>query len=163
VDRLPAGPVWKCEPKWDGFRCLAFKVAGRVELRAKSGNPLTRYFPDVVKVLATIDIQRFVVDGELCVPMGDSLSFDALQMRLHPAESRVRKLSVESPAILILFDCLVDRDGRDIVSEGLTQRRAALERFVTAATTARAVRLSPYTRSAAEAQRWLDRVGGALD
>ena len=78
VDDLPVEPGWQFEPKWDGFRCLAFRAGDRVELRAKSGNPLARYC-------------RFVLDGELAVPLGETLSFDALQMRLHPAASRIRK------------------------------------------------------------------------
>jgi ATP-dependent DNA ligase len=163
VDRLPDDPGWQYEPKWDGFPCLAFKSGDTVELRAKSGKSLARYFPDVVMALKGIDIDRFVVDGELAIPIGDSLSFDALQMRLHPAESRVRKLAAESPAILILFDCLADPDGTSLIAAPLTQRRAALDGFFKAARSARVLRLTPSTRSVGEAKRWLDRVGGALD
>jgi ATP-dependent DNA ligase len=133
VDRLPDESGWQYEPKWDGFRCLAFKAGDVVELRAKSGKSLSRYFPDMMTALKDLAIDRFVVDGELAIPIGDTLSFDALQMRLHPAESRVRKLAAESPAILILFDCLADRDGRSLISAPFSQRRAALEDFVTAA------------------------------
>jgi ATP-dependent DNA ligase len=104
VSELPREPGWQYEPKWDGFRCLAFRSGGEVELRAKSGKTLSRYFPEVVAMLAALAPERFVLDGELAIPLGDTLSFDALQARLHPAESRVRKLAAETPAIFILFD-----------------------------------------------------------
>ena len=93
---LPQDGRWQFEPKWDGFRCLAFKANGRVDLRAKSGKPLTRYFPEIVAVLAEIEAPRFVLDGELLVPAARHLSFDALQARLHPAASRIAKLSLHS-------------------------------------------------------------------
>ncbi len=111
VEELPGEPGWQFEPKWDGFRCLAFRAGQEVDLRAKSGKPLARYFPEVAAMLRALAPDRFVIDGELAIPVGDTLSFDALQMRLHPAESRIRKLSVETPAILILFDCLMTPDG----------------------------------------------------
>jgi hypothetical protein len=105
-DELPEGPDWQFEPKWDGFRCLAFRHGEEVDLRAKSGKPLGRYFPEIVETLRSIESDGFVLDGELVVPVGDTLSFAALQMRLHPAESRIRRLAAESPALFILFDCL---------------------------------------------------------
>jgi ATP-dependent DNA ligase len=163
VDSLPDEPGWQYEPKWDGFRCLAFKSGDNVELRAKSGKSLSRYFPDAVADLQKIAVDRFVVDGELAIPIGDTLSFDALQMRLHPAESRVRKLAAESPAILILFDCLADSDGNSLMAAPLSRRRTALGEFISAADGVRLLRLTPYTRSVEEARLWLKRVGGALD
>ena len=108
VSELPEEPGWQFEPKWDGFRCLAFRAGNQVDLRAKSGKPLGRYFPEVVAMLAGLKPDPFVIDGELAIPVDDTLSFDALQMRIHPAESRIKKLSVETPAILILFDMLLD-------------------------------------------------------
>src|SRR5690242_13820700 len=93
VDELPKESGWQFEPKWDGFRCLAFREGGSVELRAKSGKSLSRFFPEVIAGLTALPVQRFVVDGELAIPVSSSLSFDSLQMRLHPAESRIRKLS----------------------------------------------------------------------
>ena len=107
VDALPREPGWQFEPKWDGFRCLAFRAGDEVELRAKSGKPLARYFPEVVAMLQELAPDPFVIDGELAIPDGDTLSFDALQLRLHPAESRIRKLAQETPALFILFDCLM--------------------------------------------------------
>ena len=123
VNQLPSEAGWQYEPKWDGFRCLAFKSGNTVELRAKSGKSLARYFPDVVAALKNIKTEQFVVDGELAIPIGETLSFDALQMRLHPAESRVRKLAAENPALLILFDCLAGPDGQSLVSDPLSVRR----------------------------------------
>ena len=100
--------VWQYEPKWDGFRCLAFREGDAVELRAKSGKPLGRYFPELVSILRALKPARFVVDGEIVIETGGELSFEALQMRLYPAESRIRKLSLESPAKLVLFDMLAN-------------------------------------------------------
>src|SRR5918998_778987 len=163
VDELPDEPGWQFEPKWDGFRCLAFRAGDEVDMRAKSGKPLARYFPEVVALLRRLPQERFVIDGELAIPVGDSLSFDALQMRLHPAESRIRKLSVETPAILILFDCLMTPDDEVLLDRPLTERRAALERFFASLGPVEGLRLSPYTRKAAEARKWLAKAGGALD
>ena len=162
-DALPHGPGWRFEPKWDGFRCLAFRWGDTVELRAKSGKPLTRYFPEVVAGLKALPVERFVVDGELAIAEGESLSFDALQMRLHPAESRIRKLAAETPAFLILFDCLATPEHEDLRAEPLTRRREALEAFYAACDGASVLRLSPATDDRAEAERWLDKVGAALD
>jgi ATP-dependent DNA ligase len=163
VDELPRGPGWQFEPKWDGFRCLAFRAGSDVDLRAKSGKPLARYFPEVVERLRAIGPRRFVMDGELAIPAGETLSFDALQMRLHPAESRVRKLAAETPAILILFDCLMTPEGKSLLDQPLTRRRAALKYFHAPLASDAGLRLSPCTRERAEAERWLKRAGGALD
>ena len=161
VDALPDGPEWQFEPKWDGFRCLAFRAGEAVDLRAKSGKPLARYFPEVVAFLRELKPKRFVLDGELAIPLGATLSFDALQMRLHPAESRIRKLSVETPAIFVLFDLLMTPAGESLLDAPLTERRAALEEFYGGGGSG--LRLSPFTSRRAEAQRWLERAGGALD
>jgi ATP-dependent DNA ligase len=163
VDGLPDEPGWQYEPKWDGFRCLAFKSGGAVELRSKSGKSLSRYFPDVVAALHKIAIDRFVVDGELAIPVDETLSFDSLQLRLHPAESRVRKLAAETPAVLILFDCLMDIRGSVLIESPLAERRVALEELFSASKGTGVLRLTPYTRACDEARRWLKRVGGALD
>ena len=148
VDDLPSEPGWQFEPKWDGFRCLAFRAGDEVDLRAKSGKPLARYFPEVAAMLRALAPDRFVIDGELAIPDGDTLSFDALQMRLHPAESRIRKLSVETPAILILFDCLMTPDDEVLLGEPLAARREALETLFRSFDEAAGLRLSPYTRKA---------------
>lgn len=163
VDSLPDGDGWQFEPKWDGFRCLAFRSGKDVELRAKSGKTLARYFPEVVEALRALPARHFVVDGELCVPVGESLSFDALQMRLHPAASRIRKLSKQTPAVFVLFDCLMAPDRKPLAAKPLAERRAALEKFFNALPTSTVLRLSPYTRAVEEAQEWLDHAGDALD
>jgi ATP-dependent DNA ligase len=163
VDDLPGEPGWQFEPKWDGFRCLAFRAGDEVDLRAKSGKPLARYFPEIVAMLRELAPDRFVIDGELAIPNGDTLSFDALQMRLHPAESRIRKLAKETPALLILFDCLMTPGEEVLLDQPLDTRRAALEELFGAFGGAPGLRLSPFTRKAAEARRWLATAGGSLD
>ena len=163
ADALPAGPAWQFEPKWDGFRCLAFKSGGAVELRAKSGKSLSRYFPEMMAALQAAAADGFVLDGELVVPLGDSLSFAALQDRVHPADSRIRKLSGETPALLILFDCLFTEAAGAMLAEPLAKRRMALERVANRLTRPRRVRLTPFTRDRDEAQRWLDATHGAMD
>jgi ATP-dependent DNA ligase len=163
VDDLPEEPGWQFEPKWDGFRCLAFRAGEEIELRAKSGKPLGRYFPEMTALLRRLEPSRFVLDGELAIPVGDTLSFDALQMRLHPAESRIKKLAAETPAVLFLFDLLATPDGETLLQTPLLQRRAALEDFFRSIGPVEAVRLSPFTRDLAEARRWLEASGNALD
>jgi ATP-dependent DNA ligase len=158
---LPGGEGWQFEPKWDGFRCLARRDGDEVTLTSKSGKPLARYFPEVVAMLRGLKSSRFLIDGELIIPVGDALSFDALQLRLHPAESRVRKLANETPAELMAFD-LLEIDGKDLGQLPLTKRREQLEQFFRD-NEAPALQLSPMTRDRAVAVQWLERSGGALD
>jgi ATP-dependent DNA ligase len=154
VDALPVGPQWQYEPKWDGFRCLAFRDDGAIELRSKAGQSLTRYFPELVRALAAIRAKRFVLDGEIVVPVGGALSFDDLLQRIHPAPSRVQKLSEETPAVLLVFDLLVDAKGNDLTSKPLSERRQLLETFASDGL-ADGIVLSPATRRVAEARTWL--------
>lgn len=163
VEDLPDGPGWQFEPKWDGFRCLAFRADAEVDLRAKSGKPLARYFPEVVALLQKLAPRTFVLDGELAIPVGETLSFDATQTRLHPAESRVRKLAAQSPAIFILFDLLMTPHEESLLEAPLSIRRAALEDLHASAGGEAMLKLSPFTRKRSEAQRWLAEAGGALD
>ena len=164
VDALPQGCEWEYEPKWDGFRCLAFKDGDDVDLRSKSGQPFDRYFPEIVEAVKALPVSHCVLDGELVVPDGDALSFDELLMRIHPAESRVRKLAREHPALYIVFDLLVDAEGRSLVAETQEARRNALERFAKRAfANATRFRVSPATRALDEARTWLDALGGGLD
>jgi ATP-dependent DNA ligase len=162
VDELPEGD-WQYEPKWDGFRCLAFRAGDDVELKAKSGKPLARYFPEVVALLARLPQNCFVLDGELAIVKDGEFSFDALLQRIHPAETRIKLLSSETPAIFILFDILLDESGKSLVEAPLTARRAALETFFASAKRQRALKLSPYTLKLDEAQDWLAHGGAALD
>jgi len=158
---LPEGNGWQFEPKWDGFRCLAQRDGGEVTLTSKSGKPLARYFPEVVDMLSSVKAKRFLLDGELIIPVGDVLSFDALQMRLHPAESRVRKLSKETPAELMVFD-LLELDGESLTDLPLRQRRKHLENFYRK-NAVPGLELSPMTCDRDVALDWLQRSGGALD
>lgn len=163
VSQLPTGAGWQFEPKWDGFRCIVLRSGERVTLQAKSGKPLARYFPEVVERVRAMGPKQFVLDGELAIPVGTSLSFDALQMRLHPAESRVRKLSSETPATLMLFDLLFDTHGRSLLERPFEQRRTALENFFDSLPSSEGLVLTPYTREQRVAQKWLNEAGGALD
>jgi ATP-dependent DNA ligase len=130
AEALPDEPEqWQFEPKWDGFRCLVFEDGGTVELRGKSGKSLSRYFPEVMATLVDVPFERFVVDGELVVELNGRFTFDALQARLHPAESRIHRLSLDTPARLILFDMLIGPDGSSVRALPLTERRHALEGF----------------------------------
>jgi ATP-dependent DNA ligase len=160
--KIPAGKEWQYEPKWDGFRCLAFRDGDEIELRSKSNQPLTRYFPELVAALRELKAKRFVLDGEICIQRAGELSFDDLLMRIHPAESRIRKLAAETPATYYCFDLLVDDHAKALTEETLERRRAALEKFAGDYFEGR-VRLSPVTRDLAAAQRWLRTGGGPLD
>jgi ATP-dependent DNA ligase len=158
---LPDGEGWQFEPKWDGFRCLARRDGDVVTLTSKSGKPLARYFPEVIAMLLGTKSKRFLLDGELIIPVGDALSFDALQLRLHPAESRVRKLAAETPAELMVFD-LLELDGKSLVDVPLQERRAQLEAFFRD-NAVPGLELSPMTADRSVALDWLRRSGGALD
>jgi len=152
---LPTGPGWWFEPKWDGFRCLAFKDGNQVTLTAKSGKPLGRYFPEVVEHIAGLKAERFLVDGELLIQTPQGFSFEALQLRLHPAESRIRRLARDTPARLVLFDMLLTPKGEDLRGQPLSKRRKALESFHGRYGDA-ALDLTPGTADRAVAQQWLD-------
>src|SRR6202011_3073284 len=125
VADVPDGPQWQYEPKWDGFRCLAFRDGSEPALQSKAGQPLARYFPEIVAALARLPEKRFVVDGELVVPIAGALSFDALQQRIHPAASRVAMLARTTPAWYLVFD-LLDEDGRELIDLPLSERRERL-------------------------------------
>ncbi len=163
VATLPGEPGWQFEPKWDGFRCLAYRAGPQVELQSKSGRSLARYFPDLVAALRNLPVSRFILDGELVIQAGGTLSFAALQDRLHPAESRVRRLAAQTPALLMLFDCLAMNGGGALLDAPLSRRRAVLEHFCHSVGDQPALRLTPFTLDAAVARRWLDMAGGGLD
>jgi len=153
---LPRGAGWQFEPKFDGFRALAWRCGGEAALIGKSGKPLGRYFPEVLAHLAALPAQVFLVDGELIIERG---GFAALQQRLHPAQSRIRRLAAETPATLVLFDMLVSPTGLDLAAESLERRRAALESFFDRLPDASGLQLAPITLDLRTAQRWLRRSG----
>ena len=160
VESLPDGDGWQYEPKWDGFRCLAFRDGDDIAMMSKSGKPLDRYFPELIAVLQDVEERRFVLDGEIVLPIDGVLSFADLQARLHPAASRIAKLSQTTPAQLILFDCL--QIGADeFVDRPLEIRRKALETF--AKTMPGSLTISPATTRFEVASTWLEQTGGALD
>lgn len=159
---LPKEEGWQFEPKWDGFRCIAVKDGDAVELWGKSGKPLGRYFPEIITLVHGLPAQRLILDGELIVPIDDVASFDALQQRLHPAESRVRKLAAATPAILVVFDLL--HQGRmRWLDRALAERRPALEAFVAGLPSGGRLRLSPATIDRAAAKRWFTELTHELD
>ena len=161
VEHLPDGSGWQFEPKWDGFRCIAARDGAQVALWSKSGKPLDRYFPQVAALFARLAPERFVLDGELLIDTAGVMSFEALQARLHPAASRIAKLSAATPALFMAFDCLAI--GPELLaSEPLTKRRAALERML-AKEVGGYLRLSPATTDRDEAAGWFDAGSTALD
>lgn len=164
VEEIPSGGSWQYEPKWDGFRCLAFRDEKKVELQSKSGQRLARYFPELVSVLQGLGARKFVLDGEIVIPVGGRLSFDDLLQRIHPAESRVQKLAAAHPAVLIVFDLLVDDKGRSLIARPLKERRKTVEAFAKKYFPKHEqIRLSPATPDIGVARKWFHETGGALD
>jgi ATP-dependent DNA ligase len=160
---LPRGPNWSYEPKWDGFRCLAFREGSQVELQSKSQKSLSRYFPELVAALASLKATSFVLDGEIVIPVDGNLSFDDLLMRIHPAASRVEKLSRETPAVMIVFDLLVDEKGQNLTGLPLRERRKRLESFAKKFKAAKGLlQLSPATTDQKKAGEWFH-MGVGLD
>ncbi|HEV3227002.1 MAG TPA: ATP-dependent DNA ligase [Acidimicrobiales bacterium] len=158
LDALPDGAELVFEPKWDGFRCIVFRDGDDVVLGSRNERPLTRYFPELVEALQRELPARIVVDGEVVVPGATGLDFDALQQRIHPAESRVRRLAAETPAAFIAFDLLA-LGAKDLTEQPFTARRAALEAAL--AEVQPPVHLTPATTSIAEAADWFTRFEGA--
>ena len=165
ADLLPDGEAWLYEPKWDGFRSLAFKDKDGVRIQSKAGKPLGRYFPDIVEAVDSLKAKQFVLDGEIVIPVNGRLSFDELLLRVHPAESRVRTLVKAHPARLVVFDLLVDEGGKSLVDLPLAERRPRLEAFATKYFPASdSIVLSEATRQLDTARSWLEGGGeGDLD
>jgi ATP-dependent DNA ligase len=157
AEALPEGDGWLYEPKWDGFRCIVFREGDDVVLASRNERPFTRYFPDLIEPLKTCLPSKAVVDGELAVPGPEGLDFDALQQRIHPAESRVRRLAAETPAHFLAFDLLAV-DDRDLRSLPLSERRSLLAETVTVRPP---VHLSPATTDVDVAREWFVRFEGA--
>jgi ATP-dependent DNA ligase len=149
VGSIPVGDEWQYEPKWDGFRCLAFREDAKVELQSKSTKPLSHYFPELIAALGSLKSRMFVLDGEICVPAQSGFSFDALLQRIHPAASRVQRLALETPAIYVVFDLLAAEDGRSLLAQPLRERRRRLEQFAAAYLDRDSIRLSPATQELA--------------
>ncbi len=163
VDEIPEGREWQYEPKWDGFRCLLDRQSKSITMTSKSGQDLTRYFPEIVGVARAIKETSFILDGELVIPSGRVLSFDALLQRIHPASSRVQRLAAETPALFLAFDFL-RRGSEDLLEEPLTMRRPALEAFFKRAVPRGGTfRLSPMSVRLNDARRWLQSAGGGSD
>jgi ATP-dependent DNA ligase len=155
VEEIPRGDNWQYEPKWDGFRCVAFRKGERVLLQSKAGQPLGRYFPEIVAALQNVKPAEFVLDGEIVILQDGHLSFDDLLLRIHPAASRIQKLSKETPATHLLFDLLVDEKGKSLIKEPLRLRRERLGRLVKSFGKQESIRLSPATLDHATAERWM--------
>jgi ATP-dependent DNA ligase len=150
VRELPEGDGWQYEPKWDGFRGVLENVGGELALWSRNGRPLLRYFPEL-RPLGELLPPRSALDGEVVIVPGGALDFDAMQMRLHPAESRIRRLAAEIPARYVVFDVLL-WDGEPVWERPLEERRAELQRVHA---TRPDLTLSPCTRSVSDARGWL--------
>lgn len=171
LKELPREPGWLYEPKWDGFRCLAFRRGDEIVLQSKAGQPLTRYFPEIATALRSLPAHKFVLDGEIVIRSGAGLDFDALLQRIHPAASRIQRLSQETPATYMIFDLLVDARGKSLVASRLSARRMALQEFAAASigqksrskapakinshVAASQIVLSPASSDFATAERWM--------
>jgi ATP-dependent DNA ligase len=162
VDAIPIGKQWQYEPKWDGFRCLLARYGEAHTMTSKSGQDLTRYFPEVAESANQFPATHFVLDGELVVPIGEEFSFDALLQRIHPAASRIKRLSQETPAQFLAFD-LLRRGAKDLVPLMLPSRRRELETFAAQCFSKTLFRLSPASLESKDAQRWLQSAGGGTD
>jgi ATP-dependent DNA ligase len=162
VSTLPDGPGWQYEPKWDGFRCIAYREGTQIDLRSKAGTPLNRYFPDLVEALASVRAKRFVLDGEIVIAVDGRLSFSELQLRLHPAASRVAKLAAAHPASYMIFDLLAS-GATALLKLTLAERRLRLKAFHAKHVLHEALQLSPATTSVSDARRWLKNRSHALD
>jgi ATP-dependent DNA ligase len=164
VDTIPRGAEWQYEPKWDGFRCLLSRQGSKVDLRSKSGEDLARYFPELVDAALQLKATSFLLDGEIVVPHGKTFSFDDLLQRIHPAASRISKLSQETPALYLAFDLLATVADKKLSAQPLRKRRPALEAFAKGQFKSNPTfRLSPATKSYAISQKWLAQSGGGCD
>ena len=164
AEKIPSGDSWSYEPKWDGFRCLAFKDGDHVDLQSKKGEPLGRYFPELVGAMRRLGIKTIVLDGEIVIPAAAGFSFDDLLHRIHPAQSRIAKLAKETPGRLIIFDLLVSPQGKSLAGLPQRERRAHLEKLFTNGLARDPIfQLSPSSANIHDAEKWLKITGGRLD
>jgi ATP-dependent DNA ligase len=160
VDTLPTGKGWQFEPKWDGFRCIAFRDGEVVHLQSRNQKPLGRYFPELERAIGALPVRRCVLDGEIVIC---EEPFDTLQLRLHPAASRIAQLAEEYPATFVAFDLLADDRGRSLLMQPFAKRRAALDVFFKRIGKSRLIVRSRATHSRVQALRWCRGVGHGLD
>jgi ATP-dependent DNA ligase len=158
VGALPQGGGWIFEPKWDGFRTLIFRDGDELLIQSRDEKPLERYFPELIEPLKAQLPERCVLDGEIVIALGNALDFEALQLRLHPAASRVKLLAKQTPASVVFFDILC-ADNEDLRSTAFAKRRATLESLL--ATASAPLHLTPATRDRAVAEDWFRRFEGA--
>ncbi|HEY9681685.1 MAG TPA: ATP-dependent DNA ligase [Oculatellaceae cyanobacterium] len=164
LDELPNSPDWQFEPKWDGFRCLVFRDGDSVELKSKSGRVLERYFPEVAQHVLELKADKFVIDGEIVIPSKEGFSFDLLLQRVHPAESRIKKLAKETPGVLIVFDILVDETNDLLTEKPLRERRKILERFASEHfKNQKQITLSPASTDRSITEKWRQLFNNKLD
>src|SRR5438067_9596530 len=158
VDELPSGEDWIFEPKWDGFRALVFRDRNEILIQSRDEKPLNRYFPELLEPLRSTLPRRCVLDGEIVIVSGESLDFDALQLRLHPAATRVNLLSRQTPASFVFFDLLCQGD-RDLRDQPFQDRRHELESLISSVVPP--IHLTPATRDRKVAADWFRRFEGA--
>lgn len=158
VDKIPEGDHWQFEPKWDGFRAVVFREGDDVAIQSKAGQPLARYFPELVDAFRALKPKEFVIDGEMVIPVGGHLSFDDLLLRIHPAASRIKKLAAETPAHYFAFDLLYWK--RDLTQQPIEKRREQLEKFFESIDEGSLIRLSPATTERKLARDWFSKYSG---
>jgi ATP-dependent DNA ligase len=158
VGELPVGDAWIYEPKWDGFRALVFRDGDEILLQSRDEKSLNRYFPELLEPLRAQLPRRCVLDGEIVIAKDNGLDFDALQLRIHPAASRVKLLSEQIPASIVFFDLLSEGD-RDLRGEAFQSRRQALESALSNATPP--IHITPATYESSVASDWFRRFEGA--
>jgi ATP-dependent DNA ligase len=158
VEEIPSGTGWIFEPKWDGFRAVVFRDGDEVLLQSRDTKPLNRYFPELIAPLRAQLPERCVLDGEIVIASARGLDFDALQLRIHPAASRVKLLSEQTPASIVLFDLLCEAD-ENLMSHRFEARRGRLEKLLAHAV--RPVHVTPATKDRITAEDWFSRFEGA--
>lgn len=162
MDTIPRGKKWQYEPKWDGFRCLLSRDGNSVTLASKSGENLARYFPELVTAALSLKADSFTLDGEIVVPLGSGFSFDALLQRIHPAATRVSRLSQETPALYVVFDLLA-AGKEQFAKQPLSERRRALDALSKSQLRGSNFGISQATTSYATARKWLALAGNGSD